>query len=146
MSIGRQIGVTLVAGVAGGLVVLGMGGRVLMALLTPTTEEPARFTVVGTLQVVGAGAAWGALTGPVLLVLRSTSRRASGVILGVVALLSAFSVVFSLAGFDGGIVAPPKFIVGAAILFPALFVAHGVSVVWFVGLLERRSKRGSDAS
>lgn len=56
MSIGRQIGVTLVAGVAGGLVVLGMGGRVLMALLTLTTEEPARFTVVGTLQVAGAGA------------------------------------------------------------------------------------------
>lgn len=125
----RRIGIALVAGGIGGLIVLGVGGRVLMRALTITTEEAARFSVEGTLQVIGAGTGWGALTGPMLLAFRQLRPQlgsATGAAFGVAVLLLAFLAVGLIAGFDGGIVAPRAFIAASAVAFPALFVLHGI--------------------
>jgi hypothetical protein len=127
----KLVAITVLLGFATGLLVLGIGGRVVMRVLTVTLEEPPRFTIVGTLEVIGAGGAWGALTGPVLLLLdrmRAHVDWAVGPTFGALVLILAFLAVGLVLGFGGRIVAPTTFILLAAILFPALFLVHGVAV------------------
>jgi hypothetical protein len=122
----------LAAGLLGGLVVLGVGGRIAMRIVAYTTPEPERFTLTGTLTVLGVGAAWGALTAPLLLLARPSlrDRQWLGPAFGAVVLGLAL-VLPGLALLSGGrLVAPAAFIVASAILFPALFLLHGTLVVW----------------
>jgi len=118
------------AGFWSGLLILGIGGRLLMRLLAFTTPEDPRFTWLGTLQIIALGAAWGVLTGPLILVMRSRLRRAQ--LIGPVFGLSVFALAavpfVLLSGFGGQIVAPPSFLWLSALTFPALFVLHGVAV------------------
>lgn len=117
------------AGLIVGFVVLGLGGRILMRLLAFITPEPSRFTLSGTLEIIGAGAAWGGLTAPLLMAMarwQSRFGRALGLLFGLVVMMPALLLFVPLSGFDGRIVAPPLFIVGTVVLFPLLFIVHGL--------------------
>lgn len=112
-----------------GLLVLGVGGRTLMRFLAFITPELPRFTFIGTLVIIGAGAAWGGLTAPLLMVLarwRPRSRRIFGLLFGLIVMMLALILFIPLSGFDGRIVAPRLFIVGTIVLFPPLFIVHGI--------------------
>ena len=65
----------IAAGLVSGLVVLGAGGRVVMRIVAYTTPEADKLTLGGTLEVVATGAAWGALTGPMMLLLHGPVAR-----------------------------------------------------------------------
>jgi len=122
----------LLAGIISGLVVLGIGGRLLMRGLAYTTPEAPRFALAGTLQVIGAGLAWGAITAPLLARipgLVSTRPRVAGVIHGVIVLAVAVLVFLVATGGGGRIVAPASFVVLSGVLFPMLFIVHGLVVV-----------------
>jgi hypothetical protein len=127
----KLVAITVLLGFASGLLVLGIGGRVVMRILTVTLEGPPSFTIVGTLEVIGVGGAWGALTGPLSLLLdrmRAHHAWAVGPTFGALVLILAFLAVGLVLGFGERVVAPTTFMVLAAILFPALFVVHGVAV------------------
>jgi hypothetical protein len=136
----RLVAVAAVAGLLAGALVLGIGGRLAMRAVAYADPAPTRFTWIGTLQVLGAGAAWGAVTGPVLLVfdgLRARLRWTTGLVFGAVVMVLAVLGVGLVAGFAGRIVAPPVFILLTAVVFPMLFLAHGV----LVDVLARRWRR-----
>lgn len=131
MSRARLVAITAAAGLVAGTVVLGIGGRLAMRAVAYADPAPTRFTWLGALQVLGAGAAWGTVTGPLLLAfdgLRDRVGRATGLVFGAVDMGLATLVVGLVAGFGGRIVAPPVFITLSAVLFPMLFLAHGVTV------------------
>lgn len=145
MSRGHRVVIAAVAGLVAGTLVLGVGGRLAMRAIAYTEPAPPRFTWLGTLQVLGAGAAWGAVTGPALLVLDGLRARwhwATGLVFGAVVLGLAALFVGSVLGFGGRIVAPPAFIILSAVVFPILFLAHGV----MVNLAVRRWQRPDAAA
>ena len=116
------------AGLVVGFIVLGLGGRILMRLLAFITPELPRFTLIGTVQIIVAGAAWGGVTAPLLMALarwRPRFGRAFGSLVGLAVMTLALILFVLFSGFDGRIVAPPLFIVGAVVLFPLLFMVHG---------------------
>jgi hypothetical protein len=120
------------AGLISGFVVLGIGGRIAMRALAYLTPESPRATLYGTLGILLAGAAWGAVTAPGLLLLErvwAAGDRLLSVAFGLGVFLLATSLFVPLSGFDGRIVAPQSFIVASVVVFPALFLAHGVIVV-----------------
>ncbi len=133
------------SGAISGLLVLGLGGRILMRALAFTLEEGPAFTIVGSLEVLALGTIWGALTAPLLVLIRrcATARtRTAGLLHGVAVL--ALAIVTSLLVTGGGdIVAPRLFIVLGAILFSLLFLAHGVKVA---ALSARWSASAGDAA
>jgi hypothetical protein len=142
LSTTRTIVAATLAGLVAGLAVLGVGGRIVMRLLTVTLEEPAKFTVLGSLEVIGAGAAWGALTGPILLALdgfRVHVGRGVALLFGIIVLALAFVSLGVVLAFDG-IVAPKAFIVLAAVLFLALFLVHGVAVELMLTRWRKQSR------
>lgn len=109
---------------------LGVGGRIVMRVLTVTLQDPAEFTVLGTLEVIATGGAWGAVTGPILLAidgLRAHVGRAVAPLFGIIVLALASLSLGAVLGF-GDVVAPKAFIVLAIVLFLALFLLHGVAV------------------
>ncbi|MHC4710631.1 MAG: hypothetical protein ACYTA3_09445 [Planctomycetota bacterium] len=131
LSRAHRVAIAAAAGLVAGTVVLGVGGRLLMRAVAYTDPAPARFTWLGTLGVLGAGAAWGTVTGPVLLLfdmLRAGWQWARGIVFGTVVLGLAALAVGSIVGFGGPILAPPAFIILSAVAFPLLFLAHGVLV------------------
>jgi hypothetical protein len=122
--------ISLLAGFVAGLVVLGFGGRVVMRVLTVTTEAAPEFTVGGTLEVFGVGVGWGVLTAPLLLLVKrqqKLSGRGEGPVFGLLTLALAILLTGVTFGFDG-IVAPGGLIVLSSVLFPGLFVLHGMVV------------------
>jgi hypothetical protein len=111
-----------------------------MRVVAYAEPAPPRFTWVGTLQVLGAGAAWGILTGPLLLAFdgfRARSYWVTGLVFGAVVLGLAALVVGLVVGFGGQIVAPPVFIILSTVFFLILFLAHGMVVE---GLVRRWRK------
>ncbi len=125
----HRIRASAMAGLASGLVVLGIGGRLLMRLLAVVTPEDPHFTWSGTLEVLAIGAAWGLLTGPLILVLGTRLRRPHliGPVFGLVAFGLALVPFLLFSGFGGPIVAPPALLWLGALTFPALFVLHGMA-------------------
>jgi len=121
------------AGFVSGLIVLGVGGRVAMRVLAFLTLEESNVTLFGTLGIIAAGAAWGFLTAPGLLLLGTEGdpkRSGSvGVLFGLFVLVPATLLFGAFSGFEGPIVAPRSFIVASSVVFPALFVVHGLLVV-----------------
>lgn len=120
----------LFAGLVSGFLVLGIGGRIAMRLIAYTSTAPLELTLGGILVVLGAGAAWGALTAPLLLLLERLRPRIGwcvGLVFGASVLLLAV-VAFVVVQGTEGIVAPPAFILLSAVLFPALFLGHGLVV------------------
>ena len=108
-----------------------------MRFLAFVTPEPPRFTLGGTLQIIGAGAAWGGLTAPLLMTMARWRPRFAGVfgsLFGLVVMAPALVLFILFSGFGGGIVAPLPFIVGTIVLFPLLFILHGT-------ILERINRR-----
>ncbi|MDH3380154.1 MAG: hypothetical protein OEQ39_24800, partial [Gammaproteobacteria bacterium] len=102
---------------------------ILMRLLAFITPESPRITFIGTVQIIGAGAAWGGVTAPLLMALARWRPRfgcAFGSLFGLVVMLLALGFFVLFSGFDGRIVAPPLFIVGTVVLFPLLFIVHGL--------------------
>jgi len=80
----------LAAGTVAGLLVLGLGGRLLMAALVLLRGGRPGFTAGGSLRVVLVGTAYGALGGLLLLPLRRVvggRRLLSGPLLGLVLLV-----------------------------------------------------------
>lgn len=127
----RRVLIAAMAGLLTGTVILGIGGRLAMRVVSYTDPAPARFTLLGTLGVLVAGAAWGTVTGPVVLLFdksRASWKWAPGLLFGAVVLGLAALAVGSTVGFGGPIVAPHAFIILSAVMFPLLFLAHGVMV------------------
>jgi hypothetical protein len=54
--------------------------------------------------------------------------RAFGSFFGLVVLAPALVLFLLFSGFGGNIVAPPLFIVGTVVLFPLLFILHGLTL------------------
>lgn len=126
----RGLLISGLAGLAAGLVILGVGGRILMRILAFTTPEDPRFTWFGTVQIVSVAAAWGLLTGP-LIALASANLRSSvlaGSVYGLVVFLLAAVPFFLYSGFGGTLVAPSTFLWLGAITFPLLFATYGIVV------------------
>ncbi len=149
MGRGHRVAIAALAGLVAGTLVLGVGGRLAMRAVAYTEPAPPRFTWLGTLQVLGAGAAWGTVTGPVLLVfdgLRARRHWAAGPVFGAVVLGLAALVVGAVLGFGGRIVAPPAFIILSAVVFLALFLAHGVMVDLLVSRWQRSQRPSSEAA
>ncbi len=139
----RVVAIAAMAGFLAGTLVLGIGGRLAMRVVAYTDPAPTRFTLAGALQVIGAGAAWGTVTGPLLLALDGMHLRwrwASGLIFGAVVLGLATLAVGLVAGFGTGIDAPPAFVLLSAVVFPILFLTHGVLVDVLVGRWRRRGR------
>lgn len=126
----QQILASVTAGLVSGLIILGVGGRVLMRLLAFTTPENPRFTWFGTVQIIVLGAAWGLLTGPLILVVRSRLGRARliALVFGLSVFVPAAVPFLLFSGFSGPIVAPASFLWFSAFTLPALFVLHGMAV------------------
>jgi hypothetical protein len=140
----QRIATAVLAGLVCGFVILGVGGRVAMRVVGLTTPEPARFSLVGTLQVVGLGTVWGGVTAPLFLFLESSRRlRGYGVslVFGGMVLGLAVLTLFAVLGPGGSVKAPPAFIILSALLFPILFLVHGVGVAWLV----QRGRRSGTA-
>lgn len=136
----RNIAIATVAGLVVGTLVLGIGGRLAMRAVAFTEPAPPRFTWLGTLQVLAAGAVWGALTGPLLLAfdrIRGRLHWFTGLVFGAMVLGLAVVAVGLVVGFTSQIVAPAMFIVLSVVLFLTLFLAHGL----VVDLLVRRWRR-----
>lgn len=111
-----------------------------MRLLAFTTPEAPRFTWLGTVQILALGAAWGLLTGP--LILGAMARLGRSALVGPVFGLTVFvlaAIPFALySGFGGRLVAPALFLWLGGLTFPVLFVLHGMAVA---GLHRRRFPR-----
>jgi hypothetical protein len=131
----KRVQLLALAGALAGFLVLGVGGRLLMRAVAYTTAEPPRFSLVGTLEVMGLGMLWGAGTAPLLLLLGnagSTRPGATGIIHGLLVLAVAVLVFLGFTGGGGNVVAPPLFVISSAIVFPLLFVAHGYVLIALV--------------
>jgi hypothetical protein len=135
MTDAHRLRTVILAGLLAGLLILGLGGRLVMRILSYTTAAPPRFTVAGTLQVLAAGTVWGGVTAPLWLLLdRMRSRRLSGLQFGVI-VLGLASVGFAvLAALSGPLIAPLTFRLLGALLFGMLFLGHG----WLVDSLATR--------
>jgi hypothetical protein len=86
----REAPLPLAAGTVAGLLVLGIGGRLLMAALVLLMGGRPGFTAGGSLRVMLVGTAYGALGGLLLLPLRrivGERRLLSGPLLGLVLLV-----------------------------------------------------------
>lgn len=131
----EHLAIAVTAGTLAGLAVLGVGGRIAMRIVAYTTPEPQRFTLAGTLRVIGVGTGWGAITAPILIPLQTSAlrnRRWLGLVFGAIALGFASLPLLVTLAFGGRLVAPVAFIVASAGLFSGLFLAHGAAVVWLV--------------
>ena len=126
----RRLLSSAIAGFVSGLLVLGIGGRVLMRALASFTPEDPRYTWIGTLQIVGMGAAWGFSTGPLILMTKRTLQKAwlIGPVFGLLVFVLAAIPFMIFSGFSGEIVAPSKFLWLSAVSFPVLFALHGLLV------------------
>lgn len=126
----RELIILLAAGLLSGLLVLGIGGRMVMRLAAFTTPEAPRFSWPGTLQIAGSGAVWGLVTAPLLLIFRAMglSRRVRGALFGLAVLALAIPPFLTFSGFTGTLVAPASFFWLGAIAFPILFALHGIFV------------------
>lgn len=102
MTRSQHLAIAVGAGALAGLLILGVGGRLAMRIVAYTTPGPERYTLAGTLQVIGVGTAWGALTAPVLSFLQRSNLRNRpwlGLLFGAIALsLAALLLVITLAG------------------------------------------------
>lgn len=128
MTITKKIIIVMLAGLAVGAVILGIGGRIAMRMVALAAGEKLRFSVGGTAEIILAGAGGGTLGGLLFLIVQrfvpqAGSRR--GMKLG--AALLAIAVVPLLLSL-GGLVAPLQMIVATIVLFPALFLVYGIAV------------------
>jgi len=124
-----RLAAAMLAGLGSGLLVLGVGGRLLMRALTVALAESPRFSWTGTLTVLATGAAWGVITGPLLIPIRAALSRHGPVVgaaLGATSFVLA-GLVFLAAGGASDVVAPPLFLVLSGISFPALFLLYGLA-------------------
>jgi hypothetical protein len=111
----------ILTGAAVGAVLLGVGGRLAMFVFAVSTGRSPVFTVGGSLKVVVAGAMSGAAGGLLLGLghrLLPTRRMLRG------ACFAALCYLIAIPGFR-----PPTPLVFA--LFAPLFLAFGVTCVWF---------------
>src|SRR6266550_1418097 len=60
----------VLAGAAVGTLVLGVGGRMVMRAIAQVTEQGVYFTLGGSMTVIGAGAAFGAVGGTLFVLSR----------------------------------------------------------------------------
>lgn len=116
---GRRFASALLFGAVSGAVFLGAGGRLVMRLFALATARPPAFTVLGSLNVLVAGAIAGATGGLVLLVLQRFLPKAR-LLRGAVFAAACFIV--ASPGFR-----PPQPLVFA--LFGCAFLAYGVALV-----------------
>ena len=139
MTVTHRLRTVILAGVLAGLLILGVGGRLVMRILTYTTEAHPRFTVAGTLQVLAAGMAWGGVTAPLWLLLgRVRPPRLRGPVFGVSVFGLAALGFAVLAAASGPLVAPLAFRLLGGMLFVLLFLGHG----WLVDRLATRWAQG----
>ncbi len=113
-----------------------------LAYLTP---EPPRFSALGTLEVIGLGIVWGALTAPMQRLVEGDPPRSPvvvGLAHGAIVFGSALAGFLIITGGVGRIVAPTLFIVLGVVSFPLLFLAHGL----VVGAMARTDREGSLSS
>ena len=149
----RYVGVSLLAGVAGGLIAAGAGGRLVMRLLAVTSPEQSQgavtegnavigeITVDGTLGFITfVGPVTGVLTGLLLTLLGPLlpRGRAGGLALGTVLLVLAGSRIDPLRSenFDFNLAGPDWLSVGS---FVALALFQGMVVVAIAARLSRNA-------
>jgi hypothetical protein len=123
---------TLLLGAALGLIILGVGGRAVMALIMAEAGGTPRFTVGGTLTVVMLGAASGFAGAVMAIVSRAVTRRFAPRHSWVeYALLSAMLALVTLRGLRGTTQAGTEYFYG-------LVAAFGIALVlsrrrWLAG-------------
>ena len=149
----RYVGVSLLAGVAGGLIAAGAGGRLVMRLLAATSPDESQgaitegdavigdITVDGTLGFIAfVGPVTGVLTGLLLALLGPLlpRGRAGGLALGTVLLVLAGSRIDPLRAdnFDFNLAGPDWLSVGA---FVALALFQGMVAVAVAARLSRNA-------
>lgn len=126
----REIAVALVVGLAAGIVVLGVGGRLVMRVLAWAAGLRPEFSLGGSLEVLAAGAWRGALGGLLHVpVRRFVPERsyARGLVLGV--MLFLFSIV-TLPGSLRALASELGAVLLALGLFGVLFLVFGIAVEW----------------
>ena len=126
----------LASGLMVGTVVLGVGGRAAMAMIQAASNTtPPRFTLGGSMTVIGLGAANGLLGAGIALVFRTLARRLdASVIWGHAAFGAALALLTSrgLRGTDP---------IGNWYFYPLVGV-YGVLTIW----LDRRWTASKDAA
>lgn len=137
---------SLLAGTLAGLLVLGIGGRLLMATLVLLMGGRPGFTAGGSLKVVLVGTAYGALGGLLLLPLRRLMggrRLLSSPLLGLVLLVVGWltSPVGRAAGSG-----PGRRVVIVVALAVLAFTAYGVATDALLGRWLARQSRSTGAA
>ncbi len=129
----RRFVIALLAGAGGGLVFLGVGGRIAMRVIAILAAQAPGFSVGGTLDVVLLGGLWGAPGGPIALVLErfvTRPRLLRGVVLGGIGFAASMLTVGR--ELDGPVRGPGVWPIAVA-LCAALFLAYGIVVAIAVG-------------
>jgi hypothetical protein len=111
-----------ILGTAIGLAVLGVGGRIVMRVIALRTGAAPSFTLGGTLSIVAAGAAAGAVGALLYALARTAARRLAG---GHAAVrLLVFFVLLALVTLRGLHGSPPA----SAALFWPLVLVYGLAL------------------
>ncbi len=123
-----------------GAIVLGIGGRVLMRIIALANGSAGGFSIAGSLEVVAAGALFGALGGLVLLILdRARLHRRRAVILTVALFLIIGLASDAARGAASRIPAPERWLALGA--FAGLLLLYSMLLLW----LARRSPSDSES-
>jgi hypothetical protein len=142
----REAFLTLAAGTIAGLLVLGIGGRLLMAALVLLMGGRPDFTAGGSLKVVLVGTGYGALGGLLLLPLRRVvgeRRLLSGPLLGLV--LLGVGWLTSPVGRAAGSGPGSRVVIVLALAMLA-FIAYGVATDALLGRWLPRQSRFTGAA
>lgn len=136
----KNIAIVLLIGTAAGIVVLGIGGRIAMRIIALATDQVPEFDLVGSLEVLAAGAWRGALGGLFYLAL-TRFLPAKGLWKGLALgpLLFLFSAVTLRPGLRGLPVALGVVPLTIA-LFGSVFIVYGIAVDFAVARWATRWK------
>jgi hypothetical protein len=125
----------LLIGAGLGLVVLGVGGRVVMRGVAMATDAPSAWSVGGTVTVLAAGAAAGAAGALLHAIARAIVSSAGGSLTARLAPFGALLALVTGRGLSGSPVAQ-------GIAFWPLVLLYGA---WFAHVLSRRARRALPA-
>jgi len=123
----------LACGLLTGIVILGIGGRLLMRAIALLAHAEPGFSFGGTLEVIAFAALVGLASGPVFAIFETRlpgSEMLKGAVFGVL----VFLVVILLPGdAKNAAFAFPELFPATIATFAALFIAFGIALSWVCG-------------